>query len=447
MSPRHPILRTLGIVVLLWTGLAAAAAAEVAVVKSPNGREAWLVTEPAIPLVSVVVAFEGGARTDAPGREGTVQLMASLLYEGAGTLDAQAFKRALEDKAIRLSTSAGQDAVFLTLTTLSEHQEAAFELLRLAMVEPRFDTEAIERVRAQFLAYLRRQQQDPDTIAELAWSAKALAGHPYARNESGTLESMAAITREDILAAHKARLARGNVHIAVVGDIAAEALAARLDPLFDALPAEAAPETTPELIVAAEGTLEIIARDDPQSRIVFGRAGLLRKDPDFMAATVLNHILGGGGFSSRLMQEVRGKRGLAYGVSTWLDPLRFGGLFKGQLGTENARVAEALGLVKAEIARLRDEAPGEAELADAKAYLTGSFALRLDSNAKIANTLISAALYDLGPDYLDRRNAEIEAVTLADLRRVAARLLDPEALAIVVVGAPEGLAPASPPAP
>jgi zinc protease len=354
-------------------------------------------------------------------------------------MDTQAFKRRLDERAIRLHASADRDTIYLTLNTLIEHRAEAFELTRLALAAPRFDLAAVERVKAQLASVLRREAEDPDTIATRAWYGAVLAGHPYGRSENGTFESVAAITQDDIREFARSSLAKDRLKIAVVGQITASELAPILDQIFAALPAAATPESIGTAELKGLGETKVIARDIPQSAVVFGAPGLMRQDPDYAAAQVLNHILGGGGFSSRLMEEVREKRGLAYGVATYLYPMRHAGLYLGQVGTENARVAESLSLIKAEIGRLRAEGPTPKELEDAKTYLTGSFALRLDTNAKIANFLLSCQIFGLPIDYINTRNSEIEAVAIDDVKRVAARLLDPEKFAFTVVGSPQGL--------
>ncbi|NWH07541.1 MAG: insulinase family protein [Alphaproteobacteria bacterium] len=425
--------------VLLVLGAASAFATQVERVTSPGGIEAWLVREDAIPLVSMNIAFEGGARLDPAGREELATVSAAMLNEGAGPYDAGAFKRELEAKAIRFGASADLDTIYVSVAMLAEHRARAFELLGLALNAPRFDKAPFERLRAQMQAVLKQESEDPDTLAARAWYSRVFPGHPYGRSENGSPQSIASLKPAEAKSFLGARMTRDRLKIAVVGDITAEELAPLLDTLFGKLPATGPAETVAAPAFSDLGKTQIIEIDNPQSRVIFGGEGLARKDPDYMAAVVMNYILGGGGFSSRLMDEVREKRGLAYGVSTDVSPLRHVGLFMGSVGTDNAKVAEALALIKSEIERLRKDGPTDEELANAKTYLTGSFALRLDSNAKIANFLLACQLYDLGIDYIDRRNAEIEAVTREDVVRVAERLLHADRLAYVVVGKPQGL--------
>ncbi len=414
------------------------AAVKVQHVVSPGGIEAYLISEPAIPFMSLSMRFKGGAIGDPPGKEGLANLVSGLLDEGAGDLDSQAFRTELEDLAISLSFGSGRDAFSGDLKTLSEHRERAFELLRLALNQPRFDPEPVERIRSQIQASLRRKSEDPDYLASRTWFERAFDGHVYARPVEGTVESVDAITRDDLETFVAQRLARDNLLIGVAGDITAEELGPLLDRAFGDLPATSTPLNPPKVAPAADGMV-VVHQQVPQSKVIFGQKGLDRDDPDFYAAYVANHILGGNGFTSRLTAAIREDRGLAYSVYSYLYPTEFAPIWLGGLGTSNDSVAEALDLVRQEVGRLAAGEVGQAELDDAKTYLTGSFPLRLTSNDRIAGLLVSMQVNDLGIDYLERRNAFIEAVTLDDLKRVAARLYDPDHLLTVVVGDPPDL--------
>ena len=413
----------------------AEAAARVERVVSEGGIEAYLISEPSIPFMSLSMRFEGGAVSDPDGKEGVANLVSGLLDEGAGDLDSQAFQTELEDLAIHLSYNTGRDSFSGDLKTLTENRERAFELLRLSLNEPRFDDEPVERIRSQIQASLRRRLDDPDRLATKNWFERAFEGHVYARPVEGTIESVGMITRDDLEGFVADRLARDNLLIGVAGDITAEELGPLLDHAFGTLPATAKPieaaPTTPR-----QSGISVIRQDVPQSKVLFGQEGLPREDPDFYAAYVTNHILGGGGFTSRLTSEIREARGLAYSVYSYLYPTEFAPIWMGGLGTSNASVAEALELVHQEVKRMAEGDVGEQELADAKTYLTGSFPLRLTSNDRIAGLLVSMQVNDLGLDYLDKRNGFIEAVTLDDVKRVATRLYAPDSLLTVVVGDP-----------
>jgi zinc protease len=411
---------------------------------SPGGIEAWLVEEKAVPIVALEIAFEAGSRFDSAEKAGLAGLMAGLLDEGAGDLSSEAFKAALEDKAIRMSFGASRDTVEGSLRTLAPYTAQAFRLFALALSRPRFDTAAVERVREQILVSLAQEESDPGSVASKAWFADALAGHPYARPVYGTPASIKSIKRADIVAAHKQALGRDRMKIAVVGAIDAATLARLLDETFGGLPALGPAPAPAPIFIPTGKNIDIVKRDIPQSVVQFGAPGLEVADPDFIPAYVMNYVLGGGGFASRLMEEIREKRGLTYGISTSLSILQGGGLFVGGFSTRNESAGEAYRLLLAEIARMAKDGVSDAELMDAKTYLTGSFALRFNTNDKIANQLLSYQVLGYPIDYINRRNDLVRAVTKADVSRAAARLLKTDAFVFVVVGAPQGLPAAAP---
>jgi zinc protease len=424
--------------ILLVAALPARATIEITPVTSPGGISAWLYEDHTIPIVTLEASFRGGAVLDPEGQEGVTALMTALLEEGAGDLDATAFAVARESIAARFSFGAAHDAVSVSATMLAENRDEALDLLRSALVAPRFDDAAVERVRAQALASLRADSSNPRRLASRAFHAQAFDGHPYARPSDGTEETVAALTRDQIRAARAAALTTDRLAISVVGAIGPEELGPLLDRLFGDLSRQG-PPLPPVAAAQAPGTVTVIDLDIPQSVVTFGHAGLARDDPDFIPAVVLDHILGGGGFGSRLTEEIRERRGLTYGIATWLAPNDFGWLYLGSFSSGNETVAEALDLVRAEWAWIAAEGVTAAELDAAKRYLTGAYALRFDGNARIAGQLLGLQIAGLDPDYVNRRNDLVAAVTLDDLRRVTARLIDPEALTFVVVGRPEGV--------
>jgi zinc protease len=389
-------------------------------------------------MIAVDFAFVGGAVQDPAGKAGTANLVASLLDEGAGDLDSKTFHARLERKAIELGFQAERDTLRGMLRTLTENRDEAFEDLRLAVTAPRFDQTDVEIIRAQILSTLRRAATSPADIANLRWWQTAFADHPYGRPVDGTLESVPAIGVDDLKDYTRRVLARANLKVAVVGDIDAEAVKSMLDRVFGALPAQ--PELKPVATVSPQGLGRriVIKLDVPQAVMAFGGPGIARKDPDFMAAYIVNHILGGGTFSSRLFREVREKRGLAYSVSDSLVWLDHSALFLGGTATRADRAGETLELIDKEIRRLAENGPTADELAKAKAYLNGAFALNLDTSSKIAALLVQLQCDGLGIDYFARRPEMINTVTLDDARRVAKRLLD-AGLLVTVVGQPEGV--------
>jgi zinc protease len=408
-------------------------------VKSPGGIEAWLVQEPAVPLIAIDFAFEGGSAQDPVGKGGTANLAASLLDQGAGDLDSKAFADRLERKAIELNFFSGRDSVGGSMRTLTQNSDAAFDLLRLALTSPRFDKSDVDLNRAQIMAMLRKATTSPGDIASRRWWETAFAGHPYARPVSGTPETLANITVEDLKTYAHRVLARQNLKIAVVGDIDAETLKPLLDRVFGALPAKADLTPVADVVPQAAGRRIDVNLDVPQTVVDFGGPGIARQDPDFMAAYLVNHILGSGSSDSRLYQEVREKRGLAYSVSNSLVWLDHSAVFLGGTATRADRAGETVGLIQKEIRRFAEDGPTAAELAEAKSYINSSFALSLDTSSKIAAMLAQLQRDHLGIDYFQKRSAMIGAVTLADARRVAKRLLG-NGLLVTVVGEPEGVA-------
>lgn len=421
---------------LSFFGAFSAQAMEIERVVSPGGIEAWLVQEDEVPVIVMEVAWKGGAATDPEGKSGVANMVSGLLDEGAGELTSSEFQIRMQDIAARMSFSADSDYFTGTLTTLANHKDEAFELFSMAITEPRFDEDAVERIRGQIATIVARNRQSPDWIATNNWYKAAFGDHPYARDEDGTPESIAAITRDDLAAFTENALARDNLKIAVVGPVSPSELRILLDKTFGALAAEAKVPEVPKVKVAGDGEVQVVIRDFPQSVMIFGLQGVEREDPDFIPAYVMNYILGGGGFSSRLTEEVREKRGLAYSIGSYLYPMDHAAMLLGQVGTKNERVGQTLSLVRKELARMAEEGVTEEELKDAKTYLTGSYPLRFMSNSSIANQLLGIQIAGYGIDYVDRRNGLIEEVTREDVARVAKRLLKPDELLVTIVGKP-----------
>jgi len=433
-------MRALLFVVLLVAAFPAAAAVKVQPVKSPGGIEAWLVEDHTLPVVSLEVGFLGGAAAEPKEKSGLANMTASLLDEGAGDLDSQGFARRLEDLASQVQFRASQDNLTATIRTVEKNVDPILDLLRLALASPRFDDEPVARVRSQILVSLARKAESPQSLSGRIWWKFAYPDHPYGRFSEGSPETVPKITVDDMRGFVRDRVAKNVMTIAVVGDMTAERLGPLLDKTFGGLPDKAADVVVGEATAGDPGTL-LAKKPIPQTVVTFGQKGLKRDDPDWYAALVVNYVLGGGGFASRLTEEIREKRGLAYSVYCYLAPLKHTGVVLGGLGTENSRVAQSIDLVRAEWRRMRDEGPTQDELDKAKTYLTGSFPLQLDSTGRIAGTLIDIQQNNLGIDYLERRNALIEAVTLDDAKRVAKRLYDPDGLSFSIVGAPANLTP------
>lgn len=425
-------------VLLTFWGVAAFAFS-IKEVTSPGGIKAWLVEEKSIPLIAMNFSFRGGSVLDPKDKDGVSEFLTGMLDEGAGTLSSAEFQKRRDALAFRMSFDSGKDFFEGSFQALSRNRNESFDLLHLAITEPRFDPQPLERVRQQFLLNVKEKDEDPQKQAFSAWMDMALPDDPYARDGSGTEQTIGAISAADLRAAHSRIFTRAKLQVAVVGDIDAVELGPLLDKVFGGLPLNSEPVAVPEAKVTQTQRLNIVPHDMPQSVIVFGHEGPLRNDPDFIPAYVMSEILGGGGLSSRLTEEIREKRGLTYGVGLGLSPMNRAGLYVGSLQTSNAKVGESLELVREVMARMAAEGPTQQELDEAKTFLTGSYALRFSSNAAIANQLLALQQQGLGIDYVSRRNGLIEAVTIDQVKAQAKRLLHPDRLIVSIVGKPEGL--------
>jgi zinc protease len=413
-------------------------------VESPAGVKAWLVEDHTLKLVSLRLEFRGGAALDPAGKLGLATLVSGLLDEGAGDLDGNAFHGRMEDLAASYNADADLDNFSVSLRVQSANLGAAADLLHLALTAPRFEPAAVARIKGDILSDVAAENEQPNHIADRLWWRGVFGDHPYGRAVLGTPDSVGRIEIADLRNFVHDRFARDNLLIGAVGDITPDALKALLDRLLAGLPPKSAPDDVPEAKVATPNETMLSRVAVPQSAAMFGENGIKRDDPDWYAAILVMHILAGGGFDARLTEEVRVKRGLAYSVSADLEPLDHAGLILGDVATQNARVAQSIEVIRSQWARMRDEGPTDAELKAAKTYVTGSFPLNLDSSMRIAGLLVTIQRDGLGLDYLDRRGALFESVTLDQAKRVAHRLLDPAHLFFVVVGAPENLPDAKP---
>lgn len=415
-------------------------AMKIQVVKSPGGIEAWLVEAHSNPLLALKFSFEGGSAQDPAGKEGVANFITAMLDEGAGDLESSAFQERMEEIAMRMSYEDSRDAFYGNFETLSQNREEAVKLLRLAITKPRFDKDAVDRIRQQLIANLAYAERDPNKVAMKNWYQTAFAGHPYGRDPAGTEATLASITRDDLEAYRKRVFAKDKLHIVAVGDITAEELGKLVDDVFGDLPAKSELTPIPMAKVVAGGKETWVSMEVPQSVAVFGVGAMLRKDPDFLTAFIVNQLLGGGGFDSRLMEEVREKRGLAYSAYSYLQPYKQAGLLAGGVATRADAITQSIDIIREELKKLAKDGPTAEELENTKKYLIGSYALRFDTNSKIASQLLGLYEDDFGPDYVEKRNALVEAVTIEDAKRVAKRMFDTDDLIVTVVGPPQASA-------
>ena len=424
--------------VALLLAVPARAGLEIQEITTPGGIKVWLVEEHSIPIVALELRFKGGAALDVPGKRGAIYLMNGLLEEGAGDMDATEFLKATEEVAARFGFDAYGDAVAVSAEFLSENKERSLELLRLAITEPRFDQAAFERVQGQVLSIVQQDLKDPNDIAWTEFDKQAFGAHPYGSSNKGSVESVSSLTREDMIEAHRNSMARDQVFVAVVGDVRPEELGDMLDPLLADLP-ETGAAIPPRIKAAITGGTTVIDHPSPQAVAIFGHEGIKRDDPDFFPVFVMNQIFGASGFTSRLTEEVREKRGLTYGVYTYIATYDLSELFVGSVASANDRIAEAIEVIRQEWRKLAESGVTEEELIAAKKFLTGAYPLRFDGNARIAKILVGMQLDNLPTSYSETRNDKVNAVTREDIARAAKRLLKPDDLRIVVVGRPVGI--------
>lgn len=422
----------------LWFGTSAALAIDIREVTTPLGIKAWLVEDKSTPVVALSFSFAGGSASEPDAQRGVTGLAAEMLTDGAGTANAFAFKQRMEEASVSFGFGASRDRLNGSMRALSANLADSVELLRLAMMEPRFDADQLDQRRAQALSALNQAQQRPGPVAERALMNAMFPGHPYAADPRGSRETLQALTPADLRKRAAALLTRHGLLVAAVGDISEAELARQLDRAFGGLPVGEPQPALPDWTPPAKGRSIMIDRPVPQSTVLLAMPGLMRSDPDWYAYFVMNRILGGG-MQSRLFMEVREKRGLAYSVSSAPRTYRKAALFRISTGSATERTPEAIRVIRAELARLRTDGVTEQELADVKTFLNGSLALSLDSSGSIAGLLHGMQIDGLPRDHLDRRPALIAAVKAEDVLRVARRVLREEQITTVVVGKPAGV--------
>jgi zinc protease len=425
------------------------AAATIQHLISPGGIEAWIVQDATVPLIAMEYAFSGGTAQDPANKPGVGNMVAGLLDEGSGDLNSKAFHERLDRRAIELSFSSARDYFRGSLRMLRDNKDEAFDLLRTALTSPHFESSDVERIRAQVISGLRRDSSSPTSLASRKFLEVAFGDHPYGRPASGSLASVPTIEVGDLKDYVRRVVARDTLKIAVVGDVDPATLGQLLDKTFGGLPAKASLTPVPEIEAAKPPQRAFVPLDVPQTVVTFGGPGFKRSDPNFMAAFVVNHILGGGTSSSRLYQQVREKRGLAYSVYESLAWMEHSALFVGNTGTRADRSGETVDAIDKEIRRMAEDGPTQQELDEAKSYLKGSQMLALDSSLKLASALLQYQLDKLPIDYIEKRNAMVDAVTLDDAKNAAKRLWGQGLLTVVVGRAPHAAvqpAAATPPA-
>lgn len=406
----------------------------VQVVTSPGGIKAWLVTETFVPSIAMEISWKGGSASEPRGKEGLGWVLAYMMNEGAGDLDTTAYGARMQDLNMEFACGAWVDYTSCSLSALKATADESLEMMRLAFAKLRMDDEPFERAKRELIVGLKQGESNPKTISSRAMNAALIPGHPYARY--ATAESVGRINTRDVIDLKNRVMTRDGLMVVVVGDITAEELKPKLDQVFGSLPVGPALIGLPDAVARpAPDTPIVKPLQQPQTLILFSGPGIRRDDPDFFAAYTLNQILGGG-LSSRLGNDVREKRGLTYGIATGLSIQPHFWRWTGSSSTMNDKAGEVQRLIRENIARLGQDGPTAQELSDAKAYITGAFPLSFDSNSKTARNLLGFWQDGQDAEYVQRRNDYFEAVTLGDLKRVAAKYMKPENFTFVMVGKP-----------
>ena len=405
---------------------------------SQNGTKFWLAQEKSIPFVSLEIRFRGGTSMDDNKTSGAVSFMTAMLEEGAGELDAQAFSKARDSIAASFNFDVSRDNLSVSARFLSDTREEAIQLLKQALTTPRFDKEAMERVRKQIISIIASNQKNQNKIAQSKLYELTFPDHIYSSSGLGSTEKITLLNGNDLRQAHKVAITRDRISVSIVGDISEIQAIEMLDELLENLPNSS--KSLPKRVRANLdlGTV-LVDYPSPQSVAFFTFKGISRTDQDFFAAFVMNHILGGGGFNSRLMKKIREERGLTYSVNTSLAQYDHAELYLGMFQSSNDKISEAIGILKKEIALLANNGVNQEELEEAKKFLIGAYPLRFDGNVRIANILAGMQFMGLDKEYIKLRNVMVSAVTSEDVARVAKRLLSSKEFTLVVVGKPEGL--------
>lgn len=426
-------------VVLFLTSPAAAKTLDVQVIKSKSGIEAWLVEDKTVPVISINFSFDGGLVYDPEDKPGVARLVSILLDEGAGEMDSQTFQEKLENNAISLSFSPGRDAFNGQLKTLRDNKDLAFQLLNLALTKPRFDRDAIERMKNANISEIKQNMGDPNWLVARSFNGMLFEGHFYAQPGNGHLDSMSRITRNDLIAYTEDQFARNVLKVSIAGDISKEEAEEALDAIFESLPSTAASFSGDPVELKYPGKTILLPLNTPQTFVIVGEQGLPRTDKDWHAAMVMNYILGGGAFDSRLMKEIREKRGLTYGIYSSVSNMKYVDLIQASMSTSNDKAEEAINILKKEWTQMAETGPTEEEVRDAKDYLTGSLLLELTSTGDISGALNSFQQDGLSHDYINQRNGLIKSISTADVKRAAKRILTIDKLTTILVGQPRNI--------
>ena len=426
-----------GLVMLLGGTLAAHASPRIKHWNLDNGARVLFVESHEIPMVQITAVFDAGAARDTSDKSGLATLTNRLLREGAGGLNADQIADAFEDKGAEFGADSQRDMAIASLRSLSDREllTPSVKLFAQLLMAPSFPQASLERERQRALIGLQQSAQSPADVASKAFYRALYADHPYAHQPEGSVTGLKAIVRDDLIAFHGRRYVGANAVLAIVGDVSVREARRIARHVLGGLPAGEHAPALPPIPEATAGAKPLrISFPSSQSHILVGTPGIARPDPDYFPLYVGNHILGGSGLVSRLSEEVREKRGLAYSAYSYFTPMRERGPFFMGLQTRNDQSARALQVMRETLEKFVTDGPTEKELEAAKKNLTGGFPLRLDSNSKIADNLAVIGFYGLPLDYLDTYISRVEAVTVTQVHEAFLRRIQPSRMVTVIVG-------------
>jgi len=431
------VLSLLGLFLLVWLqdmGIGTAAESHIKRIVTKNGITLLIDEQPSLPIVSIEVLVKAGSIYDPEAKAGLANLVANLLDEGTQTRSSSQIAEAIDFVGGSLTASGGDDDSTVSVRILKKDLTFGLELLADILRNPAFLQTELDRKRGEIIGSIVAEQDEPEIVAEKAFDGLIFSPHPYHRPVKGLESTLPAITRADLIEFHERYYRPNNTIMAIVGDVKETEILSLVDKYLGGwTPKKIHPQSIPRARKPDHRTVRLIDKDLTQASIILGNLGIDRKNPDYYAVTVMNYILGGGGFSSRMVIRIRDNQGLAYSVGSHFDADLYPGSFQANLQTKNASAKRAIQEMLDEIKKIREEPVTDQELKDAKAFLIGSFPLRLDTTSKLSHLLAIVEFYGLGLDYLERYPRLIQSVTKADVLRVARKYLDPERYVLIVV--------------
>lgn len=399
----------------------------------PTGLTVLHVERHNLPIVTVTLLIKASPFNEPPDKAGLANLTAELLTEGTKKRKAKEISEEIEFIGASLDSSAGSDFSTLRLSVLKKDIEKGFEILSDVLLNPTFLEEEIKRLKEMIKGNLRQSEEDPSFVADKTFRKAVYGDHPYGRLITGTPETIDKITREDLTRFHTEYYRPNNAILSIVGDITEAEVKGIIERYLGEWEPREIPSVNKSIDIIKRKNVILIDKDLTQANIIIGHKGMERENPDYYAVSVMNYILGGGGFSSRLMQTVRDEMGLAYDINSQFDSMKNGGFFRVEVQTKNESANKVIEEVLKQINRIKKEPVSDQELEDAKAYLTGSFPRRFDTNKKIAEMLVAIEYYNLGLDYIDRYPEYIKSITKDDIIKVTEKYLDVENFVLIVV--------------